>query len=676
MTILENEFDYIEEIKSKKKVEDEDDLTQEHDLRNSTIKIKRKKTSLDISITKEDITSIKGVGARVAEKLKGANLTTIVGIASATVERLSEINGIGKATAGKIIEGAKAITDRKNLQDFATSKRILSEQIKDNEDDNKKNIITKKLTEEKEVVPTQELEEKGTSVQEFKPWFHPKFKIKRSNRQISPERKKNIKVRSHKAVKVKVPNKTIATHENSIEAEIINDYEMEDFEVEEEMVENEVENYPVQRETIPVNVEKHILEVEEKSKIEPQKKTTPDEKINPHEKAVILSRIAKTLRTQGYYILKKHSSMKDLFAHVDLMALKSVPVNEVLEFIIFVPLKVSVLKGKVQISNEVIKYISTNENFKKKGSVFKKLINSYFGSLEESHELIKEELEKGTLLSSVNRCLKQDISLKTSITKKNLFFSAGLQQFKMLVEPMLVCKGEVGFLEKITPFAYLKDINLHILAEDKLAELLQFIERKYTLLEKHKTKETSLLPYYETYNQFLKRSELFSIPLIGFAFGLLTILGLQSFQMLGLFLNIGYGLLGIYFITLVFFYMKFFKIKLEVQADFKTPYYKKMPKLDETSLVLISEEFESELMSQFVYECVDSDTDLQIISNIEEDQISERFHRKRLEKTVKNNGFYEDGANPEPIKLNSKKLIKQEKKHNSFNNKIGSFLED
>ncbi|KKM58136.1 hypothetical protein LCGC14_1549680, partial [marine sediment metagenome] len=451
------------------------------------------------------------------------------------------------------------------------------------------------------------------------------------------------------------------------------------FEVE-EVVEDEVKNYPVQRDTIPVNVEKPFLEVEKKSKSEPQKKTTPDEKINPHEKAVLLGRIAKTLQSQGYYILKKHSTMKDLFAHVDLLALKSVPVNEVLEFIIFVPLKVNVLKGKVQISNEVIKYIPTNENFKKKGSVFKKLIDSYFGNLEGSHELIKEELEKGSLLSSVNKCLKQDISLKTSITKKNLFFSIGPQQFKMLVEPMLVCKGEVVFLEKITPFAYLKDINLHILAEDKLTELLQFIERKYTLLEKHKTEETSFLPYYETYNQFLKRSELFSIPFIGFAFGLFALLGLQSFQMLGLFLNIGYGLLGIYFITLVFFYMKFFKIKLEVQADFKTPYYKKMPKLDETSLVLISEEFESELMSQFVYECVDSDTDLQIISNIEEDQISERFRQKQLRKTVKNNGFFEDGANSEPMKSSSKKdskeLIKQDKKHNSFSSRYSSFLED
>ncbi|HEC40766.1 MAG TPA: hypothetical protein ENI29_21160 [bacterium] len=97
-------------------------------------------------------------------------------------------------------------------------------------------------------------------------------------------------------------------------------------------------------------------------------------------------------------------------------------------------------------------------------------------------------------------------------------------------------------------------------------------------------------------------------------------------------------------------------------------------------MVLISDEFESDLMSQFVYECVDSDTDLQIISNIEEDQISERFRQKQLRKTVKNNGFFEDGANSEPMKSSSKKdskeLIKQDKKHNSFSSRYSSFLED
>ncbi|KKM73438.1 hypothetical protein LCGC14_1410510, partial [marine sediment metagenome] len=637
MTILENEYGNLEQDHTKddeEEEEEEDIVNQELDLRNSTIKIKRQKSSLNISILKEDITSIKGVGVRVAEKLKVGHFNTIVGIASTTAERLSQINGIGNALAKRIIEGAKAIMDRKNLQDFTIGKNTSVEEINNNY--NNKSSIT---MDEPISSPTIEPLKKMISDAQFNPWFDQKFKIKRSGGSISPERKKEGTL----------PIDSTTTNENSLEGEKIEYEEIENYEDEIEVMGDNQNSYAVPKETLkksePNLVEKPTPKVETS-----QKKTIPDEKIDPQEKAVILGRITKTLQAQGYYILKKQSTMKELFAHVDILALKNIYVNEVLEFIIFIPLKVSMLKGKVQISNEVIKYIPTSEKFKKKGSVFKKLIDSYFGNLEECHELIKEELERGTLLSSVNKCLKQEISLKTSITKKNLFFSIGPQQFKMLVEPVLICQGEVGFLEKVTPFAYLKDINLHILAEDNLTELLQFIERKYTLLEKHKIKETSLLPYYETYNQFLKRSELFSIPFIGFAFGLFGILGLQLFQMLGLFLNIGYGLLGIYFITLLFFYMKFFKIKLEVQTDFKTPYFKRIPKLDETSLVLINEEFESELMSQFVYECVDKGTEIGIISNIEEDQITERFHKKQLEKTVKiNSNTRKKTKEPEPI---------------------------
>ena len=347
MTILENEFDYLEENHPKDKTDEEDDLAQELDLRNSTIKIKRQKTSLDISISKEDITSIKGIGGRVAEKLKGANFTTITGIASTTVEQLSKINGIGRATAEKIIEGAKVITDRKNLQDFGPSKIMISDQVRNKVDDNPNIKIAEELAKEEEVITAQEPDKKETSVQEFKPSFDPKFKIKRSSNRISPERKNTVKVPSQKAVKVKVPNRTIPIHENSIEAEFINDYEMEDFEAEEEIVEDDVDNYSVHRETIPVTMNKPFLEVEEQLKSEPQTEVIPDEKIDHQEKAVILNRITKTLQTQGYYILKKGSIMKDLFAHFDLLAIKNVQVNEVLEFIIFVPLKVSMLKGKV-----------------------------------------------------------------------------------------------------------------------------------------------------------------------------------------------------------------------------------------------------------------------------------------------------------------------------------------
>ncbi|KKK90986.1 hypothetical protein LCGC14_2717490, partial [marine sediment metagenome] len=244
MTILENEFDYIEENHSKSKEDEEEDkLTQELDLRNSTIKIKRQKTSLDISITKEDITSIKGVGGRVAEKLKGANFTTIDGIVSTTVERLSKINGIGPATAEKIIEGAKTITERKNLQDFTP---------------NKVKIINKKVAEEEYVVSTEDLEKS-------EPWFDPKFKIKRQGHRISPERVRTNGTSSQEMVKVKVPEKKIPIHKSSIEAEINNGYELEDLEVEEELIENEINYFPIQSDPKPISKEESIFEVAVKS---------------------------------------------------------------------------------------------------------------------------------------------------------------------------------------------------------------------------------------------------------------------------------------------------------------------------------------------------------------------------------------------------------------------------
>ncbi|KKK88952.1 hypothetical protein LCGC14_2737990, partial [marine sediment metagenome] len=414
--------------------EEEDIINQELDLRNSTIKIKREKASLNISILKEDITSIKGVGVHVAEKLKAGHFNTIAGIASATAERLSQINGIGNALAKKIIEGAKIIIDRKNLQDFTVGKNISIEKEINNTYNSKSSIIMDEPMSSPVIEPIKKI----TSDEQLKPWFDPKFKIKRSGGSLSPERKEEGTVLID----------SMAANENSLEVEKIEYEEIEDYEDENGIMGDDQNNFEVPKEIEPILVEKPIPKVET-----PQKKTIPDEKIDPQEKAVILGRITKTLQAQGYYILKRQSTMKELFAHVDILALKSIYVNEVLEFIIFVPLKVSVLKGKVQISNEVIKYIPTSEKFKKKGSVFKKFIDSYFGNLEECHELIKEELERGTLLSSVNRCLKQDISLKTSLTKKGLFFSIGPQQFKMLVEPVLICQGEVGFLEKVTPFA-------------------------------------------------------------------------------------------------------------------------------------------------------------------------------------------------------------------------------
>ncbi|MGE4357451.1 MAG: transcription termination factor NusA [Candidatus Omnitrophota bacterium] len=59
------------------------------------------------------IKDIDGVGAKTAKLLEEAGFTELTQLANATVEDLTKIKGIGKVSAQKIIEGAKALLNQK-----------------------------------------------------------------------------------------------------------------------------------------------------------------------------------------------------------------------------------------------------------------------------------------------------------------------------------------------------------------------------------------------------------------------------------------------------------------------------------------------------------------------------------------------------------------------------------
>ncbi|KKM09970.1 hypothetical protein LCGC14_1722240, partial [marine sediment metagenome] len=97
----------------------------------------------------------------------------------------------------------------------------------------------------------------------------------------------------------------------------------EDVEEEEDEIINEVQsNFEYES---PVEI-KPNSEVKKLPKIE-----ISDEKIDPKEKTLIIKRVVETLQAEGYYILKKRSTMKDLFAHIDIMALKNIHISDLLE---------------------------------------------------------------------------------------------------------------------------------------------------------------------------------------------------------------------------------------------------------------------------------------------------------------------------------------------------------
>jgi len=270
------------------------------------------------------------------------------------------------------------------------------------------------------------------------------------------------------------------------------------------------------------------------------------------------------------------------------------------------------------------------------------LTQSYIKLLKKSYERISSDLLKnGNLFTFFRKYLKVDFTLEHTLTNKNLFFHSGFIQYKILIEPTLVSHNKVGFLEKIIPFAYQKNNNIHVIEINKLSNFLQFLEKKYVLLETFSNKKNSVISHYESVTSVMRSVKYSSIPFVlyGFLLGLLLLFG--EFSILQMLINLGYGMVVLYSIIIGYFSIRFFGKKLELSREFETPYFRKDLDLDDTSLILISEELTTELMSQFTYECLDNNTSSGIITNIEKKNAQEFLTKKTLAKQAKNGNYFE-----------------------------------
>jgi len=611
---IEQAIDLTERGRIQAELENDYEWVQRFNSFNSAIK---KNPLLSTTIVKEDITKIKGVGPSVAQKLREHGFDTIETLAKSTIPQLSSIKGIGPATAHKIVEGAKSLTSRKKLNDFPQP-----------DDKSEETPVHEEVEEYNQ-------EDYNTITKEMKPH-------KESGK--FPQTKK----------------KTMQQMSPTIHEEFIDFEEAEEFKDEDGLT--EIPEVAIRSPKFTF-IEEEPLKVKEIKFRSPQKqKTIQDEKLDISERQTIENQVVQILQKYDYNIIKQTPLLKDIFTHADVVAVKKADFNDVLDFVIIIPLKLSTLKGELQVSSETIKYVPNHQQFKENGSAFKMLLDSYFDTLQESHKTIYHDLiNKGNFHSYIKRHFGINITIKKTLTRKNLFFTEGNMQLKVLIEPVLLCQNDVGFLEKDIPFAYLNDINLHIIKENNLSDFVHFIEQKYILLETYRKQNHSLISYNESYDQFLKRSTILSIPFIGFGVVLLFLILFQAFETMKFLINIGYALLGVFFISIPFFYMKVLKPRLEIQAEFLNSYSQKESQLDETSLVLINEKFSPEMMSQFGYECLGKHHQSKVILQIEQDQIKESIDQNRLLTKVNNSGFFEKEI-PE--------------KNKDFINRYGSFLEE
>jgi hypothetical protein len=240
------------------------------------------------------------------------------------------------------------------------------------------------------------------------------------------------------------------------------------------------------------------------------------------------------------------------------------------------------------------------------------------------------------------------------------------------VDPVYISNSEPAFLEKSIAFPYQKNSNLHAVDFLNFRDLIEYLEKKYLMLETCDVQKNSIELYYNSCNKMRVNVRNYSIPFVIFGVLFLILIIFRIDFLLSLFVSLGIASIIMYGAIISLFYVNFLKTEKKLVELYNTPYYKRKKQITETDLILINDEFSSKLMDQFIYECLGKNQDFSVVAELEEKKAESQIMGIEDEEDVtiskKNMSFepdnYEDddGGNGDIRK--------------KFISKYGSFLED
>ncbi|MFX1593309.1 MAG: helix-hairpin-helix domain-containing protein [Promethearchaeota archaeon] len=600
--------------------------------------------TLTPSIKKETLTLVKGIGPNIAEKLSRHGVSSILELAHTSPIHLAKIDGIGLTKAQKLIDSAKEHQQKKKLNNFSNVKESTNE-----------------LTKDLKHGPKEDTTRANSSK-----WFDDKFKMRYPPEENFAEDETSIN--------------NLGNPFNEVESfeyeELKEDDEFvinNDFEVAFEPKEQLIIEKPEMNINIPPNNSLVISpELVRQSKLNEQDKNYK-EILTLSQIEGLLLKITKELELSKFYIIKESPELRTIFEGIDLLAIKSVRAKEFLELLFIIPIKISSLKGSFIVSSDNIKYCSL-ENTSEKNFHLDRLPKSDLKALSQVGHIIYSDIRNwGNLFNYFSKYLKINIMLERTITHKSLYFRSGPLQYKILIEPVLICQNTVGFTEKIIPFAYQKQTNIHIIELSQFSDLLQYLDQKYFLIETHSEQKNAMTLNCEASNKFMKDLKKSSAPFMIYGFLVLLFILIQGYSALPLLINLGYGMISFYFVVVGYIYLKLYKQKIELNREFSTPYYLRKLNLNESNLILINEELNSKFMEQFIFECVGNNAEFNIVNKIEQDNAENFFSQKLCKKRFEDSHLFE--SEPAPHSSNSTKSKDSALKHKLVD-KYSSFLED
>ena len=564
--------------------------------------------TLSPSISREDLTIIKGIGPAAAELLNRGGITSVDQLAKFNVDRLSEIPRIGLAKARKMIEGARSHLATRRLDNFSqTESDIMQPQI----------LQEVEEFEDGEQIEQNELIDK-VSEKSIKPWF------KDTNDRLPTETWHAPSIKS-------IPE--------SIEEPIIENFE---FEIPEELIENinDISEGEIRDDILE---DASVLQrVNPPESMSSELETTHRKVVNHQEIQDLSQKIFSSLKENQFSVIRKTPKLGDLYQGIDILAIKLITIKEKLKVICILPIKISVVNGLLIVS---LDKIALNN---KKGDVnpaINRKLELYSTSLSDASARVIEDMNnKGSLYSYLKEYLRIDLTVETTRSHKNLYFRSGPVQYKLVVTPVLISQHKVGFTEKILPFAYQKGSDLHVVGMKDLSYFLQYINQKYFYIEKYNKEPSALTLNNEVsakvMNLLRKSSMIFlSLGMAGIIFLVFALF--QGFSNLVVVTNLGYGAVVLYMIFLGYFYLTNNRNKASIHNSFETPYHKRKLNLDEDSRMLIREEIPSKLMEQLAYECLDENNKSKVITSLDFDNTQDFIREKSLKRGVNEEILFE-----------------------------------
>ena len=298
------------------------------------------------------------------------------------------------------------------------------------------------------------------------------------------------------------------------------------------------------------------------------------------------------------------------------------------------------------------------------------LINSNIHHLQSANEKIFYNItNEGVLFQFLRKYLKKEIVIEKTRSNKRLFFRSGQLQYKIIIEPILICENEVGFLEKSVIFPYIKRYNLHVTKLAQFLELLDFIETKYELINNYSERSNSVKSYFNSRYKLINDLRLYSVPFIIYGFIFLLTIIFKADILINALIFLTIGSILVYILLLFYIFLRYYKERNGIIEKFSIPEYQLPIRIDETDLLIIKNELSPELLEQLIFECFSKEYNLKVVtefdhikSNMES---SERNHQNKHE---------DHEMNSNEIYIEEKFQSKGEK--NQIFSKYMSLLED